>query len=457
MGERRASVADFTAIFTELSFMASLFFQFSFLQTDVAMEIEILPWACMAFLTYLLNLWVTRRGCTIPQLAAMGAAIYVVQLALVFLFFSSLQGIGPHLFAVLFVGIAVFRCAYICVVPIPRDRYLGYTECAIIGTALLIFTQIGVVAFPPLYNVCLFASVVLSFLSTVRARVTSDKSETLSLSKGQGIVALCAIAAVAAALLFAAGSMFALPVRQGLQTAVVTGVSAIKAILGAVGAFILWLFSLLPAPDQQAYDMGEPLPGMGMAGEPEMDLQMLPGWVLALLVVAALAAACILAVILLRKMRLLRVQAAPRGKTAVKRRKSPLSGAFGRWFAAKWLAVKFFWCSLWYKNTPQGLMVFLENWGRAHKIPRGQGETCRCYLKRLTDAAGMQDETLRARLSELCIQLDRFYFGPEDRDSLRHAMPGKEISTLRRACRKYLLANIKIKIEREKKSMEENT
>lgn len=80
--------------------------------------------------------------------------------------------------------------------------------------------------------------------------------------------------------------MFALPVRQGLQTAVVTGVSAIKAILGAVGAFILWLFSLLPAPDSQAYDMGEPLPGMGMAGEPEMDLQMLPGWVLVLLVVA---------------------------------------------------------------------------------------------------------------------------------------------------------------------------
>lgn len=143
-------------------------------------------------------------------------------------------------------------------------------------------------------------------------------------------------------------------------------------------------------------------------------------------------------------MRLLRVQAAPRGKTAVKRRKSPLSGAFGRWFAAKWLAVKFFWCSLWYKNTPQGLMVFLENWGRAHKIPRGQGETCRCYLKRLTDAAGMQDETLRARLSELCIQLDRFYFGPEDRTAC--AMPCRERKFPRCAAHagKYLLANIKI-------------
>ena len=215
--------------------------------------------------------------------------------------------------------------------------------------------------------------------------------------------------ALGAALILALLILLAMAVfsRSGTVTgAVLHGIgAALSACWSAIERFVGWLASLFARSGEASV----PLELDTVSGEIAADysgaqirLPVSPTVVFAVVCVLVLAAAFAVA-------RLLRHEraAAAGGKTTsaagvrIRRR----SGVIGRMWARFCAAVRFRWTAFVRRDTPGGVLVWLERRSR-RTCPRGTGESMRAFLRRLDPAGGLE---------ELADALDREYYGGKAR------------------------------------------
>lgn len=140
------------------------------------------------------------------------------------------------------------------------------------------------------------------------------------------------------------------------------------------------------------------------------------GIVMAVLVVAAAVAVAVI----LRKKRVARdVTMVSAPESAAVRRSGGTMDALWRRLKA---ALAFRWTAFLHRDTPAGVLLYLERRGKRLRAPRQTGESMRAFITRMDPAGG---------LDELSDALDREYYGGGKR-----ALSGKRCRELRRYIRK---------------------
>ena len=176
-----------------------------------------------------------------------------------------------------------------------------------------------------------------------------------------------------------------------------------RSVLKAVGAFIFWLFSLLPEPkgnmDMEGFEAPS-LPGGAVEGVTESSPVLL--YILIFAFVGALL------VVLVRLWRKVRVTNRTRVVTAARTvvvRKNPLWEVFLKYFRKIIRRVRYELTYLRKRNSAAGLLVWLER-----KMRRGKGETSGAYLTRVSER--IPDCTEDLQVLSKC--LDKLYYGGGD-------------------------------------------
>ena len=193
----------------------------------------------------------------------------------------------------------------------------------------------------------------------------------------------------------------------------------VKAMVQAIGAFLFWLFSLLPEPkdniDSSAFE-GPALPGGAVEGVTESN-----GILLYILIFAFAVA---LLVVLVRLWRKVRVRSGVRVVTEARTvvvRKNPLWEVFLKFFRKIKGRVVYELTYLRRKNTAAGLLVWLER-----KMRRAKGETSAVYLRRVAEKL----PDCEGDLNTLSKCLDKLYYGDGDE------LPADTVKSMRKGFRK---------------------
>ena len=211
-------------------------------------------------------------------------------------------------------------------------------------------------------------------------------------------------AAVLALLILLALAVFS---RSGSVTGVILhGIGeALSALWTAIERFVFWFASLFDPPEETF----ETLTPVTVSGEMadlsqiRVDLPVNTTLLLVLLGLLVLAAAIAVA----RQLRRSKVAAATvRGPSAVGAPVRRRGGIFGMLWDRFRTAVRFRWTAFVHRDTPGGVLVWLERRSRRKRMPRGPGESMRAFLRRLAPDGGLE---------ELADALDREYYGGKAR------------------------------------------
>ena len=195
----------------------------------------------------------------------------------------------------------------------------------------------------------------------------------------------------------------------------------VKAIAQGIGAFIFWLFSLLPEPegnmDMEGFE-APALPGGTVEGVTESSP------ILLYILIFSFAAA--LLVVLVRLWRKVRVRSSTRvvstARTVVVRQ-NPLWAVFLKFIRKITGRVRYELTYLRQRNTAAGLLVWLER-----KMRRAKGETSGAYLRRVAERIPDCD----ADLHTLSKCLDKLYYGGGDE------LPADTVKAMRKGFKKAL-------------------
>ena len=210
-------------------------------------------------------------------------------------------------------------------------------------------------------------------------------------------------AAVLALLILLALAVFS---RSGSVTGAVLHEigAALSALWAAIERFFFWLASLFHPSEEQF----EAVTAVSVSGEMaetlpyRVDLPINTTVIVVLLGLLILAAAVAVA----RQLRRAKVTAATgRGASAAGVRMRRRSGMLGMLWDRFRAAVRFRWTAFVHRDTPGGVLVWLERRSR-RRMPRGTGESMRAFLRRLAPDGGLE---------ELADALDREYYGGEAR------------------------------------------
>lgn len=199
-----------------------------------------------------------------------------------------------------------------------------------------------------------------------------------------------------------------------------------KLAANAVGAFFLWLFSLFPEVDGDLGGEGfeaPPLPAGALEGMPETS-----GILLYVLIAAFLGALLFLVMKIWRTVRLQgQRQIRPTAKAVVVGKRSFME-VLMRFFRRMVRRIRFELHYLRCRNTPEGLLVWLERRMVRKRMGRKPGESIRTFLRRM----GEQLPDCAEMLSELAKCLDCCYFGGGD------TLPAETVREMRRAIGKAM-------------------
>ena len=256
-------------------------------------------------------------------------------------------------------------------------------------------------------------------LMDVAAAVGLRMTESGGADGGNNVRATAAAMGAAVLLAFVILFLTAIFSRSGEVTDKV--LHAIGAGLSAVGQvierFVFWLASFVVA--EEKYDaLDIDMSSSGEMGGYEADMPKIPvdTTVLAVLIGLLILAA---AIAVARQLRFKRISCGVKGRAQVSgeelKRGEGILGILWRRFAE---AVRFRYSAFIHRDTPAGVLLWLEHRARREHRPRGTGETMRAFLTR-----SAPDGTLE----ELAEALDREYYGGE-----RDVLTAKRCRELRR-------------------------
>ena len=194
-----------------------------------------------------------------------------------------------------------------------------------------------------------------------------------------------------------------------------------KALAEALGAFLFWLFSLLPEAETELDSEAFEAPSLG--GGPMEGVTESSGIVLYLLIFAFAAALLVTLVKLWRKVRVRSRTRVMQSAKIVVVRKNSLWNVFLKFVRKLAGRVGYELTYLRCRNTAAGLLVWLER-----RVRRGKGETSAAYLRRVAERIPSCEEELLT----LSRCLDRLYYGGGE------GLPADAVQTMRRSFRKAM-------------------
>lgn len=420
MDENNGSV--FGALILLVSDLAMLDAAFMIFGTDssrMALSIGFWPWLVLAVLSFSSYQVFLRRERTLLQAAAFLAAAYVVTVTVMFVLFVDLPSPLAKIVAVLFWSVPLLHTYLLTRTPPALEKLTMRLDVVIF---VLLFVLLYVIGTGEAYIRALpcVISLLLCLAALIVVRTTGVGADEGGKIRGAAVMLAFLIltgAVITAFLLFASAS-FGDAVAAGAAALL----SALRYAFDLIMRALFWLLSLIPMPDAG----GELPPGMAPAaldlpGEAEMIDFGPTVLVVIICVLAALAAAA--AIVALVRYRGQRLGGYRVRKTAVvKRRRIRSRASFLRRILNSF---KFLGYSILYRNTPQGVFLRIERWGRLRRRGRASSETQRNYLMRLS---GDVPENRDALLG-LADALDALWYG----DPALSQLPRHELIKLRRS------------------------
>ena len=390
--------------------MASLFAFFGTTQEEYPAEIQLFPWLVWALASCIVVHCFTARERSLSSVILLGMGLFAVGAGILLPFYSSLKGLLSWSFGVLFLACSAMRVTWVNTVPIQENRHVRYVEAAVLCTSAFLLLQAGEIVLPPIYNTCMLFSVFVTFLVNICARVADRDGTSRSLSRLQGAVVLGVLSVVILVLLGLFATFGSFPLQQGLIQMLNLLWTAIGIVTGVLGRFFSWLISLLP--DQEPAEMTlEMQQGFELPEAQESPLAALPPWSIPVALLVAGLLGCIAAIVLLRKTKLSGRRLRRRTHLSVHRIRPAFLTAIRRLLQAAGACIRFEWRAMRLRNTPQGMLVWLERWGMHRKLRRKPGETHRAYLQRLEEnVPAISTSETRELFAMLSKSLDCFYY-----------------------------------------------
>ena len=412
------------SVVTDAAIMDALFLSFSYIESDSFQSPGLPLWALCALLCYTVNLFFLRKPRPIPALAGLNVALLAGTLFVVFRFSATLTGWVATAFTVLFLLISVARTFQFAWSPVTLSAQLIHADLLFLALVWLALSAQPLLADRPDYLALQLAVLLLNLACAVALRVGggTEGSVLVGAPVAGGLLSVGLLAGLMVVLLILVRTL-AGHSRTAVDTIAAGITSGAAALWDAINRFFTWLFSLLPKPDLAQSALPEAtLPSMDESGA--LEEAVLDPTILYIAGAVVLVLAVIGAVLLLIRFRHSKLTLGKvGGVSAPPVRRKKLRGALGRRLEALMAELRFRVLAFRKRDTPAGVLVWLEGRMKKAGAPRLPGETPRAFLLRLP-----------LDLSSLADLLDAQYYGSKGEGYLSPA----QCRDLRRQAAKVL-------------------
>ena len=402
-------------LISDIAILDAIFMFFGANNHETLLNLRFFPWSFLTILIFSLYYIFLRKERTLLQAAIFLGVAYITTVVIMFVFFALQPGIVLNLIAILFFAIPLCRLYFLIEEPPGLDKLIArFGAIIFVLFFVLVFiigTEDSLVRAVPCAGV-----LILCLASLIVLRTKHSGADNKSGIRGAFVI--CAF-------MLLIGLVIVLFVAVSFGETLAAGAIAIWGMLVYLGSliarFFAWLVSLLPAREFEVINGGTPMPGAGgdiMAGEMiGFGEAIMTAFLVAIIV--AIATTIVWFAIKLRKRKL----GGKRSKKTVAIRKSKIGLQFKTSHFINNL--KFFIKGTIHRNTPQGVFLKLERWGKLRRKGRAPGETPRNYIKRIASIVPEQREAL----NRLADSLDNIWYGAQTEST----MTTKELSSIRRA------------------------
>lgn len=336
-------------------------------------------------------LLILRKEISVTVLAACSAVVLALNITAHLLIYQGSHGFGYVMSVILVAGVTVFVPLYYCMNEMPLFRHLVHID-VMVFTLLWLFLVLPVVKISTVSIVCAAVVVLIDIGGAVVMRMSEG-----GMSEGIGRAFALAVgsAGVAAVVIFLLVKIFSR--SQGITGAVLGGIRAFFVkIWELLQGFFEWL-AQFARPVESDVSM-EAMPQVSIESDDAIMTQ--AGFDPTILAIAFGAAAVIIVLILVIRFRKSRIsfQMKKVGSSAIVRKKTKRKSVgrckrFADWLMFRKNAFVF-------RNTPKGVLVWLERRSARKKQPRKAGESIRAFTERISP-----DGTLTALADALDAQL----------------------------------------------------
>ncbi len=375
-------VAGLSVLLTEIVMMCSLFMIFVFLRSERVVELHFLPWFCSVAALYLVNVLLQRREIAANLIIGVNILTTAGLCVGGCLCFTDADTVMTYFFSALFFGISGVRAAYVVKNGVHPNQMLIYTELTIFFLTFFLLEQ-NMLPQLVLYNRITFGALCCDLFSLILIRLLSENQTRVSGSKYQGIFVIGAVLLLAGTLAIGLVMILSQNVREAFSAMIGGLLAFFQMIAQGFMAVFAFLFSLLP--QQEAVSPVEMQTAQGAASINDEMIAANAGGIMGLLLVGLGIFALIVLLVTIVRMR---------GKktSAVKTRQAAKEGVVVKsrfWETLKkwWRAFKgglaFRYECLRHRNSPQWLLIKLEQYAKVKKIPRQPGESPGAFVRRL--------------------------------------------------------------------------
>lgn len=336
----------------------------------------------------LVFLSVLKKERSITFLAILSAVMFAAALTALLSAYKGSIGFGYVLGAVLIAASAVFGTLNYCVTKQTLSRHISIFDVCVLAV-IWVFLNLSVIKISALSLILIIAVLIIDMSGAAALRM-SEGGMNEGVGKAFALSAVCSCAA--------AGVIFLLSMLlSGSGNAVQAVINAVTGfftvIWHAIEAFFNWLSQFFTYGGPEEVLLPE-MSAMEGAQEAVIEETSVDPLIPAVIVSAVLAALVVIIIFRLRKTRI-KIKTTAYGSVTVTKTKRK-KHAFG----AKWCALLkkliFKKNAFIYRNTPPGVLVWLEKKAKKEKQPRRAGESIREFIGRV--APGKEYEELTSDL-----------------------------------------------------------
>lgn len=406
--------AGLSSLMSMLAALDMLFRMGSYYQNGEMMHIGFWPWMLCIAVLYGLNVLLIRRGCAFSTPIVLDVIGFILMFAGGLFWWMQVQGISAIAFAAVFYGGSVMGCLITAKEPVKPNKTLVHVEMLILFFAAVLLLEGANFPLSGVDNIPMMLALGCNLVSLILSRVVTENRVKVEGGRYQGILLLVTVAVLFFVLALVGVLAFS-DTGNALIHGLVGGLlGALKAAVGAVGAFLEFLISLLPVKTEGQLPPASPESGLNMEYQTEemADLSYLLPYVIAGVVILLVA---LLAWILVRtrKMRMGRFQGqkTERGQTMVVRNRllEKILAAFSRLRQNFLFRVQ----CLCHRDSPQMVLLEAEHWGKQHKMPRLPGDAPGAYVRRMAASCFANQPEQMQDVLLVCNCLDRMFYSAQ--------------------------------------------
>lgn len=386
----------------------------SYYQNGEMMHIGFWPWLLCVAVLYGLNVLLMRRGCALSTPIVLDVVGFILLFAGGLFWWMQVQGISAILFAVVFYGGSVMGCLITAREKVTPNKILVHVEMLILFFAAILLLEGANLPLSGADNIPMMLALGCNLVSLILARVVTENRVKVEGGRYQGILLLVTVVALFLLLAIVGVLAFSKTGNAMIHMLVSGLLGIVQAVVGAVGALLNFLLSLMPITQnsQLPPPTAESQLNIEYQTEEMADLSYLLPYVIGVLIIL-LVAVLVWVLRRTRKMRLGRMkgQKIERGQTMVVRNRllEKILAVLAHLQQKLW----FRWQCLCHRDSPQMVLLEAEHWGKQHGMVRQPGDAPGAYVRRVaTSCFAAQPEQMQEVL-QVCDCLDRMFYSAQ--------------------------------------------